>query len=94
MVYCADRYHSGVVRYGPDKVEIARERDTFNHEIFRFNIGKSIGLAHVIEVIGDSRPVDHTTTATTASLDDRCRQLRCADGGPGGWIGKAGTIGC
>src|SRR5262245_26125371 len=56
MIYCADRwYHSGVIRYGSDKVEIAGERDTFNHEIFRFNISKSIGLAHVTEVIGDSR---------------------------------------
>src|SRR5262245_28273164 len=27
------------------------------------------------------------------ALDDLCRQLRCADGGPGGWIGKAGTLG-
>jgi len=27
------------------------------------------------------------------AVDDLCRQLRCADGGPGGWIGKAGTLG-
>jgi hypothetical protein len=27
------------------------------------------------------------------ALDDLCRQLRCADGQPGGWIGKAGTLG-
>jgi len=26
------------------------------------------------------------------AVDDLCRQLRCADGGPGGWIGKAGTL--
>ena len=58
VIYCADRwYHSGVFRYGPDSVEVARERDAFNHEVFRFNISKSIGLALVIEVIGDSREV-------------------------------------
>jgi hypothetical protein len=56
VIYCADRwYHAGVLRHGPNAVEIARERDTFNHEIFRFSISKSIGLAHVTEVIGDSR---------------------------------------
>jgi len=56
MIYCADRwYHSGIFRYGPAGVEVARERDAFNHEVFRFNISKSIGLAHVTEVIGDSR---------------------------------------
>jgi hypothetical protein len=27
------------------------------------------------------------------AVDNVCRQLRCADGRPGGWIGKAGTLG-
>jgi hypothetical protein len=27
------------------------------------------------------------------ALDDLCRQLRCADGQPGGWLGKAGALG-
>src|SRR5262245_11407572 len=95
VVYCADRwYHSGVVRYGPDTVEIARERDTFNHEIFRFNISKSIGLAHVIEVIGDSREAlrglrdgffDVTSTrrrARTSGLPANTTSRRSTTGSP------------
>jgi len=55
-IYCVDLWHhAGDARYGPETVEIVRMRNVFNHEIFKFNIGKSIGHAHVTEVIGDSR---------------------------------------
>jgi len=55
-IYCVDLwYHSGGVQYDTDKIEVVRGRNAFNHEIFKFNISKSIGLSHVVEVIGDSR---------------------------------------
>jgi len=56
MIYCADLwYHSGATRYGPETLEIPRTRNAFNHEIFKFNVSKSIGPSRVTEVIGDSR---------------------------------------
>src|SRR5262245_3548541 len=55
-IYCVDIwYHRGEVKYSHDKLEVLRARNSFNHEIFKFNIAQSIGLSHVVEVIGDSR---------------------------------------
>src|SRR5262249_1509498 len=55
-IYCVDIwYHGGEVKYSPDKLEVLRERNSFNHDVFKFNIAQSIGLSHVVEIIGDSR---------------------------------------
>src|SRR5262245_5628261 len=55
-IYCVDIwYHGGEVKYSPEKLAVMRGRNSFNHDIFKFNIAQSIGLSHVVEVIGDSR---------------------------------------
>ncbi len=55
-IYCIDIWHhAGDIRYDAERAEIRRERNTFNHDIFKFNIQNSIGWSHVVELIGDSR---------------------------------------
>src|SRR5262249_41041586 len=55
-IYCVDIwYHGSEVKYFPEKLEVMRVRNSFNHDIFKFNIAQSIGLSHIVELIGDSR---------------------------------------
>lgn len=55
-IYCVDMwYHFGDIQYGTDSVQIGRQRNAFNHDIFKFNIAKAGLMPHVVEVIGDSR---------------------------------------
>lgn len=56
LIYSCDMWHHfGVIRFDKDTTSIANQRNSFNHEIFKHNVGKAIGLDHVIEIIGDSR---------------------------------------
>jgi predicted O-methyltransferase YrrM len=55
-IYCVDIWHhAGDIRYDAEKLEIQRERNAFNHDIFKFNVQNSIGWSRVVELIGDSR---------------------------------------
>lgn len=74
LIYCCDVwYHHKVVPLGTGHTTIGNWPDSFNHELFRFNIQKSIGLHHVVEVIGDS-------TVTLNGLRDGPFDLVYVDG--------------
>ena len=73
-IYCVDIwYHGGEVKYSPEKLEVKRGRNSFNHDIFKFNIAQSIGLSHVVEIVGDSR-------VALARLRDRFFDVIYVDG--------------
>ena len=55
-ITCCDMWHHfGDKKYEHDKTIIGSYRNSFNHEIFKFNVQKAIGFDHITEVIGDSR---------------------------------------